>query len=448
MDETYNLDDLFKFQEWASQKSTQFSENVTSVGTTATPLPEGTTPCATPKNIPPTQSQCHARFLQEGEWNPNQTPGTDFADCLRYSIEWKVTLKGKAISRDTEPDVLLAPSTYWRLVLQAQLEELLQKKFTRSRGVRSEDTTVVVSTTERSQRDLVKRFDQTNIDWAIVENQLRNWGQYFLNGKRLRLNLSFNYMESARPTPRSAARKGDKRGSTSATTLMLAQRDLHISAEEEASGRPAVWQKVYTLFRCPGPCDRGPHCWIDPDGKKHYRLRAPHMRSLIEYVAKGDTLETHDDVPPNVRQQLYLEEEQRLNRKAKENETSPLNIPPINITNVLPGHSHALPLQAEQQGGVASVKPPTPANAQQLGISGFRDDALREYTEWQQSKVRDPLLKAEFAKARDAALKVGFDLEQIYEKQNYDFFVQAGVILGVAERFPRDILLWNQAQER
>lgn len=37
-------------------------------------------------------------------------------------------------------------------------------------------------------------------------------------------------------------------------------------------------------------------------------------------------------------------------------------------------------------------------NAQQLGIPGFRDDALREYTEWQQSKVRDPLLKAEFEK--------------------------------------------------
>lgn len=51
------------------------------------------------------------------------------------------------------------------------------------------------------------------------------------------------------------------------------------------------------------------------------------MRSLIEYVTQGDTLETHDYVLPNIRQQLYLEEEQRLNRKAKENKPSPLNIP-------------------------------------------------------------------------------------------------------------------------
>lgn len=43
-------------------------------------------------------------------------------------------------------------------------------------------------------------------------------------------------------------------------------------------------------------------------------------------------------------------------------------------------------------------------------------------------------------------LRVGFDLEQIYEKQKCDFFVQASVMLGVAERF-REILKWNQAQE-
>ncbi len=161
MDELYDLDDLFKFQEWASQNSTQFLESVTSVGTAATPLPNCITPCVTPNNIPPAPSQCYnpspsvSRFLQEGEWSPDQTYGSNFPDCLRYSIEWKVTLNGKAISKDIEPEVLLAPGYYWLLDLQAQLEELLQKKFTRSRRVRSKDTTVVVSTTERSQRDLI-----------------------------------------------------------------------------------------------------------------------------------------------------------------------------------------------------------------------------------------------------------------------------------------------------
>ncbi|KAK7883396.1 hypothetical protein LTR67_011267 [Exophiala xenobiotica] len=232
----------------------------------------------------------------------------------------------------------------------------------------------------------------------------------------------------------------------SATSLMLAQRDLQLNAEEEASGRPAIWQRAYAIFRCPGSCDHGPHCWIDPAGKKRYRLRAPHFRSLIEYVAKDGILETHDDVPLDIRQQLYLEDQQRQDRRSKDTAPSPLSIPPINITNVLPGHSQQALLEGAQHELAPSAHSSTTVRPQQLEIPGFRDDALREDTSWQQSKVRDPVLKAQFAKACDVALRVGFDLEQIYEKQNVDFFVQAGIMLGVAERFPRDILMWNQAQ--
>ena len=92
------------------------------------------------------------------------------------------------------------------------------------------------------------------------------------------------------------------------------------------------------------------------------------------------------------------------------------------------------------------MHPSNAASPQQLEIAGFRDDALRAYITWQQSTVRDPSLKNEFGKACNAALKAGFDLEQIHEKQNSDFFVQEGVIPGVAERFPRDILPWSQTQ--
>jgi hypothetical protein len=439
MDAENNLDDLFNFQEWASQR---FS--VTSSGIDASPLPESVAPSTTPNETLRASSQRHCpqqaklTFMQEAEWDPEQTYDGEPPSYLRYSIEWKVTLKGKAVSKDTEPDVVLAPGCYWRLVLQARLEELLQSKFPGNRRVSPDDTNVVVSVTERSQRDLIKRFDQTKVHWAVVEKQLLAWGRYFQMGKKLRVNLSFNYVEASTQSASSFARRGDKRGSTSATRRMLAQRDLQLDAEQEISGQPAVWQKVYTLMRCPGPsCDRGPHCWIDPDGKKHYRMRAPHMRSLIEYVAKDGILQTHDDVPPEVRHQLYAEEQQWQDRKAKETATSPLSIPPINITNVLPGHSQQTSLPGGQHGRVTSVHPSNAASPQQLEITGFRDDALRAYTTWQQSKVRDPSLKNEFGKACNAALKAGFDLEQIHEKQNSDFFVQEGVIPGVAERFPR-----------
>ena len=100
-------------------------------------------------------------------------------------------------SKDTEQDVVLAPSAYWGLFLQPKLEKLLCKKLAKNRPIKSEDTNVVVSVTERSQRDLMKRFDDTDIDWTVIERQLVVWGELFRAGKKLRLNLSFNYVETS-----------------------------------------------------------------------------------------------------------------------------------------------------------------------------------------------------------------------------------------------------------
>jgi hypothetical protein len=86
---------------------------------------------------------------------------------------------------------------------------------------------------------------------------------------------------------------------------MLAEGALQIDAEQASSGHPSVWRKVYNTMRCPGPpCKKGPHCWVNPIGKKHYPLNTRHLKSLIMYVQEGHTLETHDDVPENVREEL------------------------------------------------------------------------------------------------------------------------------------------------
>jgi hypothetical protein len=116
MDAEYNLDDLFNFQEWASQRSSQLPGTVTGSGIDASPLPESVAPSTTPNETPRASSQRHCpeqaklTFIQEAEWDPEQTYDGDPLSYLRYSIEWKVTLKGKAVSKDTEPDVVLAPA--------------------------------------------------------------------------------------------------------------------------------------------------------------------------------------------------------------------------------------------------------------------------------------------------------------------------------------------------
>ena len=106
------------------------------------------------------------------------------------------------------------------------------------------------------------------------------WGGLLRSSKKLRVDLSFNYVELAPPSA-AARNRGNKRGS-SATQSMLADRASQLDAEQETSASASVWREVYALMRCPGPpCNRGPHCWRDPLGKKHYKLQTHHLKALI-----------------------------------------------------------------------------------------------------------------------------------------------------------------------
>ncbi|KAI9778682.1 MAG: hypothetical protein M1839_007913 [Geoglossum umbratile] len=358
------------------------------------------------------------KLLDINEWDEEKTYNEDPPSCIHYSIEWKLTLNNKLITKDTKQDLVLAPTFYWLRFLQPKLEKLLRKKLPNKR-VTADDTNAVVSVTERSERDLTKRFDDTDINWSVIEKQLVAWGELFRAGKKLRVDLSFNYLETGQPPPTSS-RRGDKRGISSTTQQMLTERATQLDAEEESSGQPSIWQDVYSLMRCPGPpCHLGPHCWRDPVGKKHYKLKTHQLKGLIRHVEQGGRLRTHDDVPEDIRQQLYAEEQQRLERQQKTTNVSSSNIPPINITNVLPGPSHQPFVSASPMGTPPPVAPPIT----RLVVPGFRDIALKEYCDWQQSKVVDETLKAEYQKAYDVALEHGLDLEQIHMKQNSSFFV-------------------------
>jgi hypothetical protein len=138
-------------------------------------------------------------------------------------------------------------SAYRGLFLQPKLEKLLCKKLAKNRPIKSEDTNVVVSVMERSQRDLTKRFDDTDIDLTVIERQLVVSGELFRAGKKLRLNLSFNYVETSQPSAISS-RKADKRGASSTTQQMLTERAAQLDAEEESSGQPSIWRMVYGLI--------------------------------------------------------------------------------------------------------------------------------------------------------------------------------------------------------
>jgi hypothetical protein len=84
---------------------------------------------------------------------------------------------------------VLYPAFYWPHFLKPKLEKLLCKKVSSNRRVTADDTNVVVSVTDRSERDLTKRFDETEIEWLVIEKQLAAWGELFRAGKKLRVSL-------------------------------------------------------------------------------------------------------------------------------------------------------------------------------------------------------------------------------------------------------------------
>ncbi|KAE8440413.1 hypothetical protein EG329_008014 [Mollisiaceae sp. DMI_Dod_QoI] len=335
------------------------------------------------------------QLLHVDKWEEGEAYDELVPSCIHYSIEWKVTFNNKLISKDTEQNLVLAPIFYWPLFLQPKLEKLLCKKLPSNKRVRPDDTNVVISVTDRSERDLTKRFDETDIEWPVIEKQLVAWGELFRAGKKLRLDISFNYIETGQ-LQTSSGKRGDKR-----------------NAEEATIGEPSVWRDVYALMHCKGrSCHLGPHCWEDPVGKKHYKLKTHQLKALIRHVEHGGHLRTQDDVPEGIREQIYAEEQQRLERHQRAAPVTSSNIPPINITNVLPGPSSQSLMPTLAMANPQSI-PSRSAETiiELLSIPGLRDIALKEYTVWQQSQVSDDILKAEYMNAYKKAMEAGLDLE-------------------------------------
>lgn len=158
---------------------------------------------------------------------------------------------------------------------------------------------------------------------------------------------------------------------------------------------------------------------------------------LTAHVDKGGKLDSHDDVPEDIRQALYLEAQQKFERGSnKTNSQLAFGAPyPINI--------NLLPAQGTHE-SVIATSPPRPAQAQKrLAIIGPQDGAVREYCEWHELQVTDATRKADWRKARDITLSNGLDLELVEgDQEHVQFLIEQGVTKGTARRFVRDIYEW------
>jgi hypothetical protein len=83
-----------------------------------------------------------------------------------------------------------------------------------------------------------------------------------------------------------------------------------------------------------------------------------------------------------------------------------------------------------------------------LEIPGPRDEAVKEYSQWQVSIVTDDTLKAAFLQVCDLMLENGLDLEQVFQDQDPEFFIGKGVKIGIARRFIQDIQRWVEGVKK
>ncbi|TIC89601.1 hypothetical protein CH35J_012538 [Colletotrichum higginsianum] len=115
---------------------------------------------------------------------------------VSYSVEWKLTANNRMITKDSEQNILVPPDVLWRTRLRAKLKDVLDRKLPSTKTFEAVDTDVVVSVTDRSHRDLVKRFDELDVDWSMLEAQLQTWSHLTRAGKSLRIDFSFNYKQT------------------------------------------------------------------------------------------------------------------------------------------------------------------------------------------------------------------------------------------------------------
>ncbi|KAK5069385.1 hypothetical protein LTR51_008635 [Lithohypha guttulata] len=125
-------------------------------------------------------------FVRYEDWDADATYGNVPSTCIHYRVEWSVKVDRKVVSRNTEEDIVLEPTSYGPLVLQPRLEELLKRKIIPPRSVQAQDTDVVLKVADRSEDDFVTQYQETSVDWVQVQRRLLTWSELFRKGKKAR----------------------------------------------------------------------------------------------------------------------------------------------------------------------------------------------------------------------------------------------------------------------
>ncbi|KAJ3569924.1 hypothetical protein NPX13_g5911 [Xylaria arbuscula] len=344
---------------------------------------------------------------------------------LSYTISWKLHLrKGRLakLTEDTVEDVVLSPESYWNEVLESEIATLVKSRLPEPE-YQPDETLIVVSSSKRGEPPLHKRFDRLAVDWAVIESKLNSWRRL---GSNLKLAISFIYKESQ---PNSSREGKAGRGATKKHSAALDR----LVAQQEASGTRAVWKDVYQLMECySATCtNRGFSCWRN--NEKHYKLDSDIMDKLVDFAEEGHQLDTHADVPREIREViLQRRDEEEIRRRRKRKASEPL---PVNVRVFCHGRPDdtSVECSSESENQPAQLELPVP-----------EDEAPVLYSHWLISRITNRRWQEASRLAGEVAVDRGYDLHWLFahQKAGKEMLVQNGVLEGVAARFVSWISKW------
>ncbi|EER42386.1 conserved hypothetical protein [Histoplasma capsulatum H143] len=138
----------------------------------------------------------------------------------------------------------------------------------------------------------------------------------------------------------------------------------------------------------------------------HYKLETHNLKELVRYVGNKSILEAHNDVPDVIREQLYREEQRRLEKRQSSGSNPLASNPPYPINTTVANATPAIPSDTNTH----CLDCPK--------ILGPRDDAVKAYRKRQELNVTSETYNVEIRKACDVTLENCLDLEQIFNDQH------------------------------
>lgn len=177
-------------------------------------------------------------LLRLGSWESSKQYDKNNPECIHYDFRWKVSqrenIRARHVYSDTDPDLVLAPSDFWKVKFQSRLESLLKDKDRfPGENYTCEETIIEISIERSRQRGMTKRCQKAEIDWKAVDSHWEGLSDLFRKGRKITFNMEFIYKEVTRDSTTARGRK--KKSATDAQKLQRA-------------AEAGLWTRVYSII--------------------------------------------------------------------------------------------------------------------------------------------------------------------------------------------------------